>query len=128
VSFLSTNVNLNRTEFVPVATGVGSPEYSPPNGAPGEPSVFHLEQYYPNPFNPATEIRYQIPEAAWVRLAVYDVLDREVVSLVDERKSVGTCTAHLDGRALSTGVYFYRLEATCERARHIQTRKMLLLR
>jgi len=120
VNFLSTNVNLNRIEFLLVAAGVTGPEDTP--------STFLLEQNYPNPFNPTTEIRYQIPDAAWVKLVVYDMLNREVAVLVDERKPAGTYTVRVDGRELSTGVYFYRLEATGQRARHMGTRKMLLMK
>jgi hypothetical protein len=124
VNFLSTNVNLNRMEFVLVAAGVDRPGDSPE----GTPAIFRLQQNYPNPFNPTTEIRYQIPGAAWVRLVVYDILNREVAVLVDERKPAGTYAARVDAGALSTGVYFYRLEATGQQARYMETRKMILMK
>jgi hypothetical protein len=73
------------------------------------PAGFRLEQNYPNPFNPKTEIRYQISEAGMVRLAVFDVLGREVATLVNQQQSPGSYTASFDGNKLSSGVYSYRL-------------------
>jgi GH35 family endo-1,4-beta-xylanase len=82
------------------------------NGNSGEaPEVFALSQNYPNPFNPTTVIRYQIPVASDVKLAVYDVLGREVSVLVNEKKAPGSYEARFDGSGLSSGVYLYRLVA-----------------
>jgi hypothetical protein len=86
------------------------------------PAVFSLRQNYPNPFNPSTTIAYQIPSAGRVMLSVYDLLGRVVATLVDERKDAGSYTVRFDGRALSSGVYIYRLTA----GQYIQTRKMVL--
>jgi len=80
------------------------------------PLQFDLSQNYPNPFNPATAIRYAIPHAGRVRLRVFDLVGREVASLVDEEQIAGQYFIRWNatdnsGRFLSTGVYFYKLES-----------------
>ncbi len=86
--------------------------------SPGQPVQFALEQNYPNPFNPETTIEYSIaagssasPFASAVRLAVYDLLGREVALLVNERKLPGRYRVRFDGSSLSSGVYLCRLTA-----------------
>ena len=88
------------------------------------PDRFLLEQNYPNPFNPTTVIRYQVPVASDVRLVVYDLLDREISTLVNETKNAGYYRVEFDARDLSSGVYFYRLRA----GDFVLTRKWLLVR
>ena len=88
------------------------------------PGQFALEQNYPNPFNPTTVVRYQLPLASNVRLTVYDLLGREVSTLVNEREGPGSYEVKFDGAGLSSGVYFYRLTAD----NLVQTRKLMLLR
>ncbi|MCX6160250.1 MAG: T9SS type A sorting domain-containing protein [Ignavibacteriae bacterium] len=73
------------------------------------PAGFSLQQNYPNPFNPVTRIRYDLPSAGVVRLAVYDVMGREVETLVNERQAAGSYEATFDGSRFASGVYFYRL-------------------
>ncbi len=73
------------------------------------PVAFALLQNYPNPFNPTTTIGYQIPVSGHVKLAVFDLLGREVAVLVDERKTAGRYEVRFDGAGLSSGVYFYRI-------------------
>ena len=73
------------------------------------PSEFTLEQNYPNPFNPTTNILYSIPSEGMVELIVYDVLGRNVKTLVNEIQTAGNHTVTLKGYDLSSGVYFYRL-------------------
>ncbi len=82
----------------------------------GKPTSFVLEQNYPNPFNPSTEIRYQIPvedptrrEVSHVTLKVFDLLGREMATLVNEVKQSGTHTVTWDASGFSSSVYFYRL-------------------
>ena len=70
-----------------------------------------LMMNYPNPFNPSTTISYKLSSAGHVTLKVYDILGREVITLVDEYQEGGVHTAHLDGQNLASGVYFYRLTA-----------------
>ena len=88
------------------------------------PIEFALEQNYPNPFNPSTTVRYQIPEVSHVSLRVYDMLGREVATLVDEVRDAGFYEAVFDASSLASGMYIYRLQAK-ERS---QVRKLLLLK
>ncbi len=88
------------------------------------PSVFELAQNYPNPFNPVTIINYQLPIVNWVTLKVYDVLGREVATLVNEVKQPGTYTVQFDAAGLASTVYFYRLQA----GSFAETKKLLVLR
>jgi hypothetical protein len=89
-----------------------------------QPSAFTLFQNYPNPFNPTTKIRYQIPELSKVKLTVYDVLGREVTTLVNEEKPAGVYEVEFDGANLPSGVYFYRIEAE----KYSETKKFILLK
>jgi hypothetical protein len=75
------------------------------------PSGYALEQNYPNPFNPATTISYELPYASHVKLVVLDVLGREVAALVDEVQGSGFKSVAFEASGLSSGVYFYTLQA-----------------
>jgi len=90
----------------------------------GLPTVFSLEQNYPNPFNPTTKIKYQIVNAGFVNMRVYDVLGNEVATLVNEEKAAGNYAVEFDGSTLTSGIYFYKLQAGI----FIETKKMVLLR
>ena len=72
---------------------------------------FKLYQNYPNPFNPATKIEYSIPKTSFVTLKVYDILGREVATLVNEEKSIGNYNVEFNGNGLSSGIYFYKFQA-----------------
>jgi hypothetical protein len=72
---------------------------------------FALEQNFPNPFNPVTVINYQLPQAGSASINVYDVLGRKVVSLVNELKEAGTHSISFDASKLSSGLYYYSLQA-----------------
>jgi len=72
---------------------------------------FALNQNYPNPFNPVTQIKYQVPTASKVTLKVYDILGREVATLVDQVRTAGVYSVSFNGSSLSSGVYFYRMTA-----------------
>jgi hypothetical protein len=74
------------------------------------PSKYELAQNYPNPFNPTTKINFAIPKQGMVTLKVYDVLGREVANLVNEVKTAGNYIVDFDASALSSGVYFYKLD------------------
>lgn len=88
------------------------------------PHSFQLDQNYPNPFNPATSIEYRIGSSEYVTLKVYDILGREVATLVNEEKPAGKYDIEFDGSKLSSGIYFFRLKA----GNLIETKKMVLLR
>ena len=98
----------------------------------GLPVHFRLQQNYPNPFNPSTTISYQIPEASNVTLIVYDILGKEAAKLVNGEKNAGTYNAQFstDNFQLSSGIYFYRLEALSKVSskHYTEVGKMVLLR
>lgn len=99
-----------------IVTGIEGSETMPHN--------FHLSQNYPNPFNPSTIVEYEIPVRSFARLTVYDILGREVKTLVEGYKEPGSYRVILDGQNLASGVYFYRLVAN----RETLTKKMVLMR
>jgi hypothetical protein len=82
-----------------------------PNINKSIPDGFKLFQNYPNPFNPSTNIRYQITNNSFVSLKIYDILGKEVASLLNEKQSPGTHEVKFDGTNLSSGIYFYKLVA-----------------
>ena len=88
------------------------------------PEDFTLDQNFPNPFNPITEIRFGLPEPSEVKLSVFNSLGQEVVTLVNGWKPAGTHTVEFNGSDLASGVYFYRLDAGTYNA----TKKMVLLK
>jgi hypothetical protein len=87
------------------------------------PNRFDLEQNYPNPFNPTTHIRYSVPGRGYVSLKVYDLLGREMATLVRSVQPAGDHVAMFDGRELASGVYLFRLSY----GNFIETKKMILL-
>ena len=88
------------------------------------PDDFELFQNYPNPFNPATTIKYQLPSNGYVTLAIYDILGRNVETLVNSFQNVGNYVAKFDASKFSSGVYFYRLQAGA----FVETRKMIVIK
>jgi hypothetical protein len=96
------------------------------------PDSYNLAQNYPNPFNPVTVISYQLPVNSQVTLKVFDVLGREVATLVNENKNSGSYEIEFNGSKLPSGMYFYRLYAHPADAKQtrdfVQTKKLLLLR
>jgi hypothetical protein len=94
------------------------------------PLEYRLEQNFPNPFNPTTTIRYQLPQESKVSLVVYDILGREVRSLADEVKPAGFFEAAFDASALASGVYICRMEAeaTAGKQRYVQVTKLVMMK
>ncbi len=93
------------------------------------PTMYGIGQSYPNPFNPTTTINYQLPVDGYVTLKVYDVLGREVKTLVNGQLPVGRYTATLDGSQLATGVYFYRINIHgTDGKTFVSTKKALLMK
>ncbi len=83
-----------------------------------------LHANYPNPFNPATKIGFELPMAANVKLEVFDILGRRVAILIDAPKEAGSHVVRFDGKGLASGIYYYRLQTGA----FVQTRKMVLVK
>jgi hypothetical protein len=101
--------------------------YSKLSGVEKEDNIvdnYFLLQNYPNPFNPLTNIRFALPEDADVKLTIYDILGREVSTLVNEFRSKGYYNVTFDGSKLSSGVYIYKLEANDK----VFTKKLMLMK
>jgi len=88
------------------------------------PTAYYLSNNFPNPFNPSTKIKYSVPQTSTVQMKVFDVLGKEIETLVNEEKPVGTYELNWNAANLPSGVYFYRLKAE----NFVQTRKMILLK
>lgn len=89
-----------------------------------QPKEFFLIQNYPNPFNPSTTIQFQVPNSSFVNLKVYDILGREIVTLINEEKPAGKYEVKFNATGLSSGVYFDKLQA----GSFIEMKKMVLLK
>jgi len=98
----------------------------------GRPGEFSMGQNYPNPSNPKCKIDYEIPVTANVNIKVYDMLGREVITLVNETKEAGYYSAEFDGSNLASGVYFYKLVTGDPSAGYgqsfVQIKKMVLVK
>ncbi len=90
----------------------------------GIPSTFSLSQNYPNPFNPSTNIKFNVSKLSNVKIVVYDVMGREVQTLVNEKLQPGTYESSFDGSTLTSGVYFYKLSTEG----FSETKKMMILK
>jgi hypothetical protein len=92
------------------------------------PAAFGLSQNYPNPFNPTTNIKFELPVSGFAVLKIYDVIGREVKTLINGQLTVGTYKADFDASQLTSGVYFYRLTVKSASSEWTQTRKMMLVK
>ncbi len=101
-------------------------DISPPVGISNNqiPLEYKLEQNYPNPFNPVTTISFDIAKTGNVKLTVYDMLGREITTLVNELMSAGSYKADFDASNLTSGAYFYKIET----AGFVDTKKMMLIK
>ena len=88
------------------------------------PVVFSLKQNYPNPFNPTTNIQYDLPSDNFVSIKIFDITGREITTLVNEFKTAGRYSVGFNGTNLSSGIYYYKIEA----GNFSQVRKMLLIK
>ncbi len=88
------------------------------------PQKFELSQNYPNPFNPSTKIEYSVPTDSKVVLKVYDVIGREIKTLINEEKAAGNYKIQFDATDLTSGIYFYKIQA----GSFSQVKKMILLK
>lgn len=111
----------NQARFRLVITQGTAVSTEEPNTLPTEVT---LEQNFPNPFNPTTNIRFTLPEAGDVRLQVFDLLGREVSTLINSRQSAGRYTVQFNASRLASGVYIYRLQA----GGTVLTRKLTLIK
>jgi hypothetical protein len=88
------------------------------------PKVFSLSQNFPNPFNPSTKIKFSIPSLQFVTLKIYDVLGRDIISLVNEEKAPGNYIINFNGNNLPSGIYLFQIRA----GNFIQMKKMTLIK
>ncbi len=88
------------------------------------PLAFSVEQNFPNPFNPKTKISYQIPEASFVTLKIYNSIGQLITNLVNENQQAGKYEVSFNGSLLNSGIYYYTIQS----GSFLQTRKMLLLK
>jgi hypothetical protein len=101
----------------------------------GVPAEFALNQNYPNPFNPSTTIRFDLPEASFVKLSVYNILGQEVAKLINGEMQAGSQSITWDinntsGEALASGIYLYRISATSAQSgkEFKETKRMMLVK
>ncbi|HVN49261.1 MAG TPA: T9SS type A sorting domain-containing protein, partial [Bacteroidota bacterium] len=95
------------------------------------PDDYFIKQNYPNPFNPTTTISFSLPSKSFVTLKVYDILGREVSTLMNQEKEEGTYNVMFNASNLASGMYFYRIAATSldgSNKNFVETKKMLLLK
>lgn len=115
-TLLITFYNSNNWARISLPVGINDPkEYL---------QDYRLSQNYPNPFNPSTNIKYNIPSNKFVTLKVFDVMGREIETLVNEKQSAGIYEVTFDGAKYSSGMYFYKLETDGFN----ETKKMLLIK
>ena len=88
------------------------------------PKEFQLQQNYPNPFNPTTTIEFALPKRSSVTLKLFDILGREIATLVDAELESGVHKINFDGQDLASGIYFYRIHADG----FLKTKKLMLLK
>jgi len=125
-----TYVEVTESEVRDGSYGVNSIALPAPVQIQTRPEVYALGNNYPNPFNPSTTIKYALPEGAFVNLQVYNVVGQVVRTLVADQQHAGRYVVQWDatndrGQALSSGIYFYRLQAGNQ---FLEVKKMLLLK
>ncbi|MHB8853117.1 MAG: T9SS type A sorting domain-containing protein [Ignavibacteriaceae bacterium] len=114
----------NGTKDIWMAKAIYVPEIGAVNEPPQVLSNYTLEQNYPNPFNPVTTINYTIASKDFVTIKVYDVLGKEISTLVNEEELAGNYSVNFNASKLSSGVYFYRMQA----GSFVETKKLILLK
>jgi hypothetical protein len=119
---LQTVLNGTKNAFL-TKLNLSTAEFVRPNN-PTAPDKFELMQNFPNPFNPSTTINYSVPKTSLVKIKVYDILGKEITTLVNEEKSAGNYSVQFIGGNLSSGIYFYRMQA----GNFVGTQKLILLK
>jgi hypothetical protein len=120
---ISRDINLNKeiiSFFTTNTTAVETPE----TGDRQIPADYALDQNFPNPFNPTTTIDFRLPTTGYCRLAIFDLLGREVAVLVDEEKAAGSHTATWDASRLPSGIYLYTMKS----GPFVMTKRMVLIK
>ncbi len=133
---LTDSVTIYNNSSVPIyriaLSGNGAATSVDEQGSELLPKTVALFQNYPNPFNPTTVISYQVPITSLVKLAVYDLMGREVAILVNGERPAGRYSITWDARGLSSGLYFYRFESHQitggQAGSYIATKKLILLK
>jgi hypothetical protein len=95
------------------------------------PKTFTLNQNYPNPFNPVTNIQYDLPKDVFVKIKIYDLLGREIKTLVNEFKNAGSYLVSFNGSEFASGIYFYRIQVVDPTGRtgsFVQVKRMVLIK
>jgi len=132
-------VNLSEDEYVGTAPDIGAVQVGLPAGNspdPVAPAEFALSANFPNPFNTTTTLHYSLPISSEINLEIFDILGREIVTLVDHPQEAGNYFVRWDGKNsaglnMSTGLYFYRLSAQATESSKIEfskVRKMVLIK
>ncbi len=116
IQFLSGGYNLNYFMFSSNVTGIKNEKKNE--------FTFNLNQNFPNPFNPATQIKYSIPARSFVTVKVFNILGSEVKTLVNENKDAGEYSINFNANNLPSGIYFYRITA----GKYSDLKKMILLK
>jgi hypothetical protein len=119
---VQTAANINSNQIIDVVEGEPIGIITSNNKLPER---FELMQNYPNPFNPGTVISFQLPVFSYVRLIMYDMLGREIATLLDGVSKAGSHSLEWDGSEYESGVYFYRMEINGKIA---DTKKMVLIK
>lgn len=119
---IGSNDPLRPVKTIRVRLNVGPTDVQ--NNTLGIPSAFSLSQNYPNPFNPSTKISYAIPTEGLVRLSIYNILGRQVATLVNDFRRAGYYDADFNASDLASGLYFYKLES----GSFTETKRMLLIK
>lgn len=114
---LRSAISSARSKYQEILTDVSS-------GKATTPVSYNLNQNYPNPFNPSTTIKYQVAKQSNVTLRVYDILGREIATLVNEEKPAGSYSVNFIASAFSSGIYFYQIKA----GSYTAVKKMILLK
>lgn len=109
--YFVTTVSRNNVESEPTQSAEGGVVVSNENDALDVPDRFSLAQNYPNPFNPSTEIAFVIPESGATTLKVYDILGREVKTLINKKLASGAHSVSFDASSFASGIYIYRLSS-----------------
>jgi hypothetical protein len=126
------DINADSSVFSDFASAIGINDGSYINPGGGDnisikdniPKKFDLKQNYPNPFNPVTNIKYDLPKNEFVTIKIYDLLGREIKTLVNEYKNPGSYIVTFNGTEFASGIYFYRMQA----GSFVQVKRMVLIK